>query len=188
MSRIGRQSINIPKEVEIKLDKNFIAIKGPKGEINLNLPKEIQINQQEKELTLTIKNFDDSNQQALWGTYHRLINNGITGVIHGFSKKLNITGVGYRASLKGQMLTLEVGFSHPIEYLVPEDVKIEVEDNNIIIVSGIDKQRVGQTAAEIRAFKKPEPYKGRGIIYEGEVIRRKQGKQAAGASAGGGKK
>ncbi|MFH1713314.1 MAG: 50S ribosomal protein L6 [Candidatus Jacksonbacteria bacterium] len=188
MSRIGKQSINIPKEVEIKFDKNFITIKGPKGEINFNLPKEIQINEKENILTLTIENFGDSSQQALWGTYNRLINNGIIGVTQGFSKKLNINGVGYRANIKGQTLILEVGFSHSIEYPIPKDIKIEVENTNIIIVSGIDKQKVGQAAAEIRAFKKPEPYKGKGIIYENEVIRRKQGKQAAGSSEGGGKK
>ncbi|MEK9165444.1 MAG: 50S ribosomal protein L6 [Patescibacteria group bacterium] len=188
MSRIGKQSINIPEKVEIKFNKNAIAIKGPKGEINFNLPSEIEVNQQENTLTLTIKNFDDSSQQSLWGTYNRLINNGIIGVTQGFNKKLNISGVGYRANIKGQTLILEVGFSHAIEYPIPMDVKVEVENNNIIIVSGTDKQRVGQTAAEIRAFKKPEPYKGKGIIYEGEVIRRKQGKQAAGSSEGGGKK
>jgi large subunit ribosomal protein L6 len=119
----------------------------------------------------------------LWGTIQRLITNQIIGVTQGFEKRLNLVGVGYRANVSGQDLVLEIGCSHPVKYLIKEGVSIKVEGNTII-VSGIDKEKVGQTAAEIRAFKKPEPYKGKGIHYEGEVIRRKAGKQVAGAAAG----
>jgi large subunit ribosomal protein L6 len=183
MSRIGKQPIITPKEVEVKLNKNSITVKGPKGELTLTIPAQVTVAQKDEVITVSVKDSKEAISQALWGTIQRLINNNITGVTQGFVKKLNITGVGYRASVQGKILTLEMGFSHPVKYVIPENIEVKVEGNNAIIISGIDKQKVGQVSAEIREIKKPEPYKGKGIAYEDEVVRRKAGKQAT-SSAG----
>jgi len=179
MGRIGKQLITIPQEVDVTIDKALVTVKGPKGELRVQIPEGVKIEKTDDALRVSITT--DENR-ALWGTINRLISNNIVGVTKGFSKQLIISGVGYRANIKGDVLVLEVGFSHSIEFPIPDDVTVELEGNNIINISGIDKQRVGQIAAEIRSVKKPEPYKGKGIAYSDEQIRRKQGKQAVGTT------
>lgn len=178
MSRIGKQPIQIPENVEVKIIQDGIKVKGPKGELNQSIPSQIEVALKEKELVVTPRQ-KTKETPALWGLFRSLIFNMVQGVSQGFEKKLEIEGVGYRASLQGNKLVLNLGFSHPIEIEAPEGIEFKV-DKNIITVSGIDKQLVGQMAAKIRAQRKPEPYKGKGIHYLGEVIRRKAGKKAAG--------
>lgn len=172
MSRVGRKPIEIPERVEVKVEKFLLTAKGPKGERKVGLTKGITIEQKEKELVI-----ESSRSKARWGLIRALIAAAITDVKDGMEKRLEVQGVGYRASVSGKKLVLELGFSHPIEYEAPEGIEFKVE-KNIIIVSGVDRQQVGQVAAEIRAFRKPEPYKGKGIRYEGEYVRRKAGKKA----------
>ncbi len=178
MSRIGKQPIQIPENVEVKIIQDGIKVKGPKGELNQSIPSQIEVALKEKELVVTPRQ-KTKETPALWGLFRSLIFNMVQGVSQGFEKKLEIEGVGYRASLQGNKLVLNLGFSHPIEIEAPESIEFKV-DKNIITVSGIDKQLVGQMAAKIRAQRKPEPYKGKGIHYLGEVIRRKAGKKAVG--------
>jgi len=178
MSRIGKQPIVVPDGVEIKLEAGKITVKGPKGELTRDLQPLVSVTRQDNQLLLTVKNTLDKKQKSLWGLFRQLIANMILGVIEGFSKKLEINGIGYKAAVSGETLVLQLGYSHPIEYKIPKGIEIRVE-KNIINVSGADKQLVGQTAAEIRALRKPEPYKGKGIKYIDEVIRRKVGKAAA---------
>jgi len=176
MSRIGKQLIQIPENVEVKISQDEIKIKGPKGELNQSIPSQIEVTLKEKELIVTPRQ-KTKETPALWGLFRSLIFNMVQGVSQGFEKKLEIEGIGYRASLQGNKLVLNLGFSHPIEIEAPAGIEFKV-DKNIITVSGIDKQLVGQLAAKIRAQRKPEPYKGKGIHYLGEVIRRKAGKKA----------
>ncbi|MCD4760398.1 50S ribosomal protein L6, partial [bacterium] len=152
-----------------------VAVKGPKGNLEVLVPRGASIKQKDKELILTVKDPTATSDKAIWGLSRTLVNNAIVGVIEGFTKELEINGVGFKVALQGKKLVLNVGFSHPVEYDLAEGIVAEVEKNNIKI-SGIDKQLVGQTAAEIRAIKKPEPYKGKGIKYIDEQIRRKAGK------------
>ncbi len=180
MSRIGKKPIEIPKGVEVKINKdelnNFVVdFKGPKGSLTVNIDKKVNIEEKDSQLILTVENPESKSDKSLWGLSRSLLKNAIIGITEGYSKTLEINGVGYKAELQGKKLVLKVGFSHPIEYNIPEDIEAEVEKNKIKI-SGIDKQKVGQVAAEIRAVKKPEPYKGKGIKYDDEVIRRKAGK------------
>jgi len=179
MSRIGKQRIEIPSNVEIKLSESSITTKGPKGNLELKIPHKIHLTQKESFIVVSVDDENEKNNKSLWGTTHRLIENMLQGVTTGFQKKLVLSGVGFRASVTEKKLLLELGLSHPLEIPFPENIAITTEGNNIIIISGIDKHAVGQAAARIRALKKPEPYKGKGISYEGEVIRRKAGKQAA---------
>lgn len=178
MSRIGKQPIIIPENVEVKITDEQIAIKGPKGELTQSIPWQIKVVSEKRELIVTSRQ-KTKEASALWGLLRSLIFNMVKGVTEGFEKKLEVEGVGYRVSLQGNKLIFNLGFSHPIEIEAPEGIEFKV-DKNIITVSGIDKQLVGQIAAKIRAFRKPEPYKGKGIHYLGEVIRRKVGKKAAG--------
>ena len=182
MSRIGKQEINIPENVDLKLEPNLVTVKGPKGTLQLIIPASVSIGREKNILTVRVSNPEVKSLKALWGTIQRLIVNNIKGVTDGFSRRLNITGVGYRANIEGKKLVLELGYSHKIDFLIPDDLEIKTEGNNVIVISGIDKQVVGQAAAKIRSYRKPEPYKGKGISYAGEVIRRKAGKQAATAS------
>lgn len=183
MSRIGKKPISIPKGVEVKLDKDFLFIKGPKGELSLKRHPCVQINVEDNTIKVSVENPDIKENRALWGLYGSLIKNMIYGVTMGFIKKLEINGVGYKAQVSGEKLILNVGFSHPVEFEVPEGITVAV-DKNIISVSGIDKQLVGEIAARIRAIKPPEPYKGKGIKYVDEVIRRKAGKAAKAGATG----
>ena len=175
MSRIGKKPIDIPEGVEVKTNGQEVAIKGKLGQLTVNIHQDVAISQEDKQLVLTIKNIEDKKEKSLWGLSRTLVNNAILGVTEGYTKELEINGVGFKAAVQGKKLVLNVGFSHPVEYSFPDDIKIEVEKNNIKI-SGIDKQKVGQVSAEIRAIKKPEPYKGKGIKYIDEQIRRKAGK------------
>ncbi len=177
MSRIGKQPINVPAGVDFKMTDDLIVVKGPKGELKEKLVPGVIINKNENVITVSVKDPEDKKQRSLWGLYRRLIGNMVTGVTEGFSKQLEINGVGYKAASTAKVLTLNLGYSHPIEYQIPAGVEIKVE-KNIITVSSFDKQLLGQTAAEIRKFRKPEPYKGKGIKYSTEVIRRKEGKTA----------
>lgn len=180
MSRIGKKPIIIPEKVEVIVNPDLIIVKGPKGELKQSLLKEIKITKNEQELLIAVNNPEEKKQKALWGTMRQLINNMILGVSEGFQEKLEINGVGYKAELKGENLLLSVGYSHAVEFKTPAHIKISVE-KNLITINGFDKQLVGETAAQIRKIKKPEPYKGKGIKYLTEVIRRKAGKQAKSA-------
>ncbi len=176
MSRIGKKPIEIPNEVEVKLDGDLLVVKGPKGELKIEIHPNIKIEIKNKIITLQPKTLSKKNG-ALWGTFRSLVDNMIQGVIKGFEKKLEIQGVGYKASIEKNKLTLNLGFSHTIEIEAPEGINFNVE-KNIITIFGINKQLVGQVAANIRAKRKPEPYKGKGIRYQGEIVRRKAGKKA----------
>lgn len=175
MSRIGRKPILIPEGVEVKIEGQNIVTKGPKGELNFNLPQTIKIEIKENKISLFPLNKIKENS-ALWGTAGAILAANIKGVTEGYEKKLEIEGLGYKAQLEGQDLVLSVGFSHTIKVKAPEGIKFSVEKNTIT-VSGIDKQKVGQIAAEIRMIKKPDPYKGKGIRYAGEIIKKKPGKK-----------
>lgn len=177
MSRIGLSPIIIPQEVSVNLEDNSVSVKGPKGEQSLKLHHLILISQKDSELKIARKS-ESKLAKSLHGTYQRLVSNLVTGVTNGFSKSLELVGTGYRVVKQGDKLVFSLGFSHPVEYQVPKDIQVEVEGNNKITVSGINKQSVGQAAASIRAFRPPEPYKGKGIRYQGEVVRRKAGKAA----------
>ena len=178
MSRIGKQPIKIPEGVDVNIDQDEIKIKGPKGELIQEIPDEIKVETKDNEILVSLKK-KTKNSSALWGLLRTLIANMIEGVINGYQKQLEIEGVGYRVVLEGDKLVLSLGFSHPVEVKAPQGIEFKVE-KNLITVSGIDKQLVGQIAADIRAKRKPEPYKGKGIHYLGEVIRRKAGKKAVG--------
>jgi large subunit ribosomal protein L6 len=181
MSRIGKKPISVPKDVQIILEKPSIIVKGKLGQLSYRFLPEVDVNLENDQLVVTPLKKTKSTS-AIWGLTRALLANMVKGVSDGFEKKLEIEGVGYRASMSGNKLILAVGFSHPVELEAPEGIKISVE-KNIITVSGFDKALVGQVAADIRAIKKPEPYKGKGIHYLGEKIRRKAGKKAATASA-----
>lgn len=178
MSKIGKKSIAIPEGVEIKIEKGKLETKGPKGTLSLELAKEIKIEIEEKEVKI-LKNKNSRNSQAFWGLYRSLINNMIEGVKNGFEKKLELQGVGFRMAIQGKKINLALGFSHPVEIEVPEGIEVKIVENNILCISGADKQKVGQFAANVRALKKVEPYKGKGFRYQGEKVRRKAGKKAA---------
>jgi large subunit ribosomal protein L6 len=177
MSRIGRAPITVPGDVEVTITGNNVAVKGPKGELSLDVHPAMQVALADGVMTVTRPN-DSAPNRSLHGLTRTLISNMVTGVTSGFEKKLEIVGVGYRASKKGSDLEILVGYSHPVVVPPPERIEFEVPVPTQIVVRGIDKQHVGQVAAEIRAIRKPEPYKGKGIRYEGEVVRRKVGKRA----------
>ena len=179
MSRIGRLPIDIPAGVEVKIEEgNKVTVKGPKGTLEKCLPVEMTIKQEDNQDVVTRPN-DLKKMKSLHGLTRSLIANMITGVSEGYEKKLEINGVGYRAQKKGKEITFNLGFSHPVVMTDPEGIETEMDGQNIIIVKGIDKEKVGQYAAEIRELRKPEPYKGKGIKYADEVIRRKVGKTGA---------
>ena len=176
MSRIGRLPIDIPAGVEVKIEEgNKVTVKGPKGTLEKCLPVEMTIKQEDNQVVVTRPN-DLKKMKSLHGLTRSLIANMITGVSEGYEKKLEINGVGYRAQKQGKKLTLSLGYSHPVEMEDPEGIETVLEGQNIIIVKGISKEKVGQYAAEIREKRRPEPYKGKGIKYADEVIRRKVGK------------
>lgn len=177
MSRIGKQPIKLIDGAEIKLADGFVVVKGPKGELRQKLHPavSVEINLPEKTAVVSVKNPEEHRQRALWGLFRRLIDNMVLGVTRGFEKKLEINGIGYRAAASGKKLVLNVGYSHPVDFNVPEGIICKVAEN-IITVAGADKQMVGEVAANIRRIRKPEPYLGKGIKYVEEVIRRKAGK------------
>lgn len=177
MSRIGKCPVSIPDNVDITIDKNLLTVKGPKGTLNLSLHYTVSVSIDEKSLVVS-KSQESKMASAMWGTTTRLITNMITGVTDGFSKKLELSGVGFRMALKGDKLDMALGFSHPVLIDIPKDLTVSIEGMTLT-VSGIDRQRVGQFAAEIRALKPVEPYKGKGFRYNDEHVRRKEGKKAA---------
>ena len=176
MSRIAKNELSIPEGVELNIDGQTVKAKGKLGELSLKMVDEVKASVNDNGLLIE-KTKGTKFANAMWATTWRLVNNLCIGVSKGFEKKLEINGVGLRAQVSGQTLTMQLGFSHEVIYQVPADIKVEVEKNTQITVSGIDKQRVGQVAAEIREFKKPEPYKGKGIKYADERIIRKEGKK-----------
>lgn len=176
MSRIGLKPITIPSGVDIKIsDNNFVEVKGPKGQLSEQLSPEMIINIEDGVLTVA-RPSENKKHRSLHGLTRTLIENMIIGVTEGYSKTLEIEGTGYRAAKQGKKLVLSLGFSHPVELEDPEGIEVEVPQANRIIVKGIDKQKVGNYAANIRSFREPEPYKGKGIRYQGEIVRRKVGK------------
>lgn len=176
MSRIANAPVSLPSGVDITLDGSLIKVKGSKGELEWNAHDLVSVVQEDAQIKISA-NDDSKHAVALAGTTRALINNMVTGVTDGFEKKLSIVGVGYRAQAQGQKLNLTLGFSHPVVYEVPAGIKVETPSNTEIVVSGIDKQSVGQVAAEIRAYRKPEPYKGKGVRYTDEYVLRKQAKK-----------
>lgn len=181
MSRIGKKIITISEGITVELKGNNLVVKGPKGELKQRVHPRVNIGIKDNEVTVGVANENLKKDRALWGTFASITINMIKGVSEGYKKQLEINGVGYKANMKGDTLVLDVGYSHQVEFNAPEEVKLSVE-KNIITVEGIDKQIVGETAAQIRKIKKPEPYKGKGIKYLDEVIRRKAGKTAAKSS------
>ncbi|MEA3463550.1 MAG: 50S ribosomal protein L6 [Patescibacteria group bacterium] len=177
MSRLGKLPVKLEEEVQVKVEHDFIMIKGSKGELKEKLHKLVKIDISDKEIKATVAHPENKKEKALWGLYRSLINNMVIGVTEGYEKKLEINGVGYKAEVSGDRLILNVGYSHSVDYNLPKGIIANVE-GNIITISGIDKQSVGETAAQIRRIRKPEPYKGKGIKYVDEVIRRKAGKTA----------
>ena len=175
MSRIGRMPVAIPAGVTVEIVNNYMTVKGPKGTLERQLPVEMEIKQEDGNVIVTRPN-DLKKMKSLHGLTRTLIANMIHGVTEGYEKKLEVNGVGYRAAKSGKKLTLNLGYSHPVEMEDPEGIETVLEGQNVIIVKGINKEKVGQYAAEIRSKREPEPYKGKGIKYADEVIRRKVGK------------
>ena len=175
MSRIGRKPISIPAGVDVKIENNQITVKGPKGTLSRELHKDIIVVVEANEI-LVQRPSDNKLHRSLHGTTRSVVNNMVSGVTEGFVKNLELVGVGYRANLAGKNLNLAVGYSHPVEIAPEAGIEFEVPANNKIVVKGIDKERVGAVAAQIRAVREPEPYKGKGIKYEDERILRKEGK------------
>lgn len=177
MSRIGKLAIILPAATEASLSEGILTVKGPKGELTQAISPKMTVSIADGVISV-VQNTNDVEADQFHGLTRTLINNMVQGVSTGFKKELEINGIGYRAAVSGSKLTLNLGYSHPIEYAIPEDIHIAVE-KNIVVVSGADKQKVGQVSAEIRAFRKPEPYKGKGVKYVTEHIRRKAGKTGA---------
>ena len=178
MSRIGRKPVDVPDAVTVTIAPGNIAVKGPKGELTQTYSQDMTVSQEEGTI-LVARPTDRGPHRALHGLTRSLIANMVEGVTDGFEKRLEIQGVGYRAALKGKNLELALGFSHPVSIEAPEGIEFEVPQPTEIIVRGIDKQLVGQVAAEIRGYRRPEPYKGKGVRYENEQVRRKEGKSFA---------
>ncbi|PIP72672.1 MAG: 50S ribosomal protein L6 [Nitrospinae bacterium CG22_combo_CG10-13_8_21_14_all_47_10] len=178
MSRIGKQPISVPSGVDLKVNGSSVAVKGPKGQLQRNMHPNMKIELQDGVVTV-VRPTDGRLDRSLHGLTRTLISNMVVGVTDGYSKQLNIVGVGYKVDLKGKDLVLNLGHSHPINYPAPEGIEFDVDPKkNTIVIKGVNKERVGQTAAEIRSFRPPEPYKGKGVMYSTERIRRKAGKAA----------
>ncbi len=176
MSRIGNRIIMIPEGVTVEENDGVITVKGPKGTLEKPLLRGVKYNVKDNEITLTIENEKDA---AMHGTMNALLQNMIIGVTKGYSRELEIVGVGYRFNVQGSKLIINAGYSHPVTLTIPEGIKAEVKDNTQLTLSGIDKELLGEFAAQVRKVRKPEPYKGKGIRYSDEHIRRKEGKKAA---------
>jgi large subunit ribosomal protein L6 len=181
MSRIGKQPITVPSGVEVTIEGTHVAVRGPRGRLEQTLPADMLILQEDGVIRVE-RPSDERNHRSLHGLTRTLVANMIEGVTNGYEKRLEIVGVGYRAVLKGSDLEMALGFSHPVEFPEPNGIEFEVPAPNRIVVRGIDKQLVGEIAANIRKIRKPEPYKGKGVRYEGEFVRKKAGKAAKGAA------
>mgnify|MGYP001605712964 FL=1 len=184
MSRIGKKPVIIPAGVTVDIQNSTLKVKGPKGELSLAIHPKVQVSKTDSELLVDVARKDNKTEKALWGLFRALINNMVVGVASGFTKTLEINGVGYKAAISGKKLVLNLGYSHPIEMEVPAGLEVKV-DKNTVVISGADRQAVGQFAAVVRSQRPPEPYKGTGIKYSDETIRRKAGKVVK--AVGGGK-
>ncbi len=174
MSRIAKQPIEIPSGVDVKLQGQHLAVKGPNGEMSMDIHSDVSVEQNDNQLRVVL---EETNNIAMAGTTRALMYNLVTGVSKGFERKLELVGVGYRAQSKGKTLNLSLGFSHPVDYPIPEGIKIDTPSQTEVVIKGADKQKVGQVAAEIRAQRPPEPYKGKGVKYAEERIIRKEAKK-----------
>ena len=177
MSRIGKHPVAVPQGVTVTVDGNTVRAKGKLGELQSALPREVAVTLEDGHVTVRPRDAEDRRARAMWGLSRTLVQNMVTGVAQGFTRRLEISGVGYRAAVDGRILNLQLGYSHEIKFAIPDDVKIVCETPTAITVTGTDRQRVGQIAAEIRGFRKPEPYKGKGVKYAEERILRKEGKK-----------
>lgn len=178
MSRIGKKPIEIPENVKVNIKDGIVNVEGPKGKLSQKILSNVSAEEESNQIRIIPQNSKSKENKAVWGLTRMLVANMIKGVTEGFEKKLEINGVGFKASMQGKKLVLNIGFSHPVEMAFPESIEVSAE-KNIITVKGIDKYLVGETAAKIRSLKKPEPYKGKGIKYIDEIIRRKAGKKTA---------
>ena len=176
MSRVGKRPVELPEGIEANIIANQITIKGQKGELNASFPSFVKLEKEQGKISIVPLN-ETKNAKSAWGMARTIINNMVIGVSNGFNKNLEINGVGYRASIDDNILTLQLGYSHDIKLAIPKDLAVKCMKPTEISINGISKQRVGQFASEIRRLRKPEPYKGKGIKYQGEVIRRKEGKK-----------
>ena len=177
MSRIGKHPVRIPNGVEVAVEGQLVKVKGKLGNLEETLPGEVVIALEDGSLAVQPRDEDDKRGRQMWGLARTLVQNMVTGVSEGFTRKLEISGVGYRANVDGNILNLQLGFRHDIKFAIPDDVKIVCETPTAIVISGFERQRVGQIASEIRGFRPPEPYKGKGVRYAGERILRKEGKK-----------
>ncbi len=184
MSRIGKKPIDLPSGVKANISGTTVTIEGPKGKLNYAMPASFKLELKDNKVIVT-RPSDEKQDKATHGLIRSLLNNMVIGVTKGYQKDLEITGVGFKAQAQGKTLNLQLSYTHPINYNIPDGITIETPKLNIIIIKGIDKQKVGEVAAEIRDFYRPEPYKGKGIKYSGEHVRRKAGKAVAGAGATG---
>lgn len=175
MSRVAKNPITVPKGVEVNINGGQVSVKGPKGNLSLDVHPSVQLEQADNEIRVQ---WDSKRSVAMAGTFRALVNNMVTGVSEGFERKLSLVGVGYRAQAQGKNLNLTLGYSHPIDYAAPEGITIETPSQTEIVIRGCDKQQVGQVAAEIRGFRPPEPYKGKGVRYAEERVVRKEAKKA----------
>lgn len=183
MSKIGKKPIIIPSGVSVEIRGGLVVVKGPKGELSKHLPEAINVSAADSSLKIELsdkKLEGDKKSNALWGLYRSILSNMVKGVVDGFEKVLEFQGIGYKALVNGKNLELELGFSHPVEIIAPEEITFSVE-KNVIRVTGLDKELVGRVAAEIKSHRKPEPYKGSGIRYQNEIIKKKAGKKAVAA-------
>jgi large subunit ribosomal protein L6 len=176
MSRIANAAVVVPSGVEVKLNGQDLAVKGSKGELSLAVHNDVEVSQEDSSLKFAARN-GNREARALAGTMRSLAQNMVTGVTDGFERRLELQGVGYRAQSQGRQLTLQLGFSHPVVYQLPDGVDVQTPSQTEIVISGVDKQTIGQVCAEIRAFRPPEPYKGKGVRYQGEYVRRKEAKK-----------
>jgi large subunit ribosomal protein L6 len=178
MSRIGKQSLKIPKQVEVQINESIICVKGPKGELSQNIPDSLKVIKKDDNTLQVLRNSENRLTRALHGLIRSLISNMLIGVSQGFSKILDLKGVGYRASVDKNILNLTVGYTHPVKITPPAGITISVDGNTTVKIEGVDKEKVGLIAQQIRFVRPPEPYKGKGIMYRGEVIQRKVGKSS----------
>ena len=177
MSRVGKKPLTPPKGVDVKVASGVVTVKGPKGELKMPLSDEVSVKVENGEVSITARNPEERKSKAMWGTARANIQNMVTGVTKGFEKELELQGVGYRAAMKGQSLSMQLGLSHDVDIPPPAGVTFATPKQTEIRIAGIDKQLVGETAARIRRIRPPEPYKGKGVRYAGEVVRRKEGKK-----------
>ena len=176
MSRVGKRPVELPEGITVNITANEVTIKGKKGELNATFPETVKLQKNQDKITISPQN-ETKNAKSVWGMTRTIINNMVLGVSEGYTKNLEINGVGYRASIEGNILTLQLGYSHDIKLAIPNDLDVKCLKPTEISVNGINKQKVGQFASEIRMLRKPEPYKGKGIKYQDEFIRRKEGKK-----------